>query len=129
MNDGSRQIGCILLAVSGEDRGTPGKGNEKIEDRLYGRTIYDRFRYGLRNRMMKHAGLHASQHLAEGAMQSAQLALEGGMTLLLLVVRRRAFMRVPRGVQERTLLRDKQQKNAEEERKTTLAHATAYRFA
>lgn len=71
MNDSSRQIGRILLAVSGEDRGTPGKGNEKIEDRLYGRTICDRFRYGLRNRMMKRARLHASQHLAEDAVQAA----------------------------------------------------------
>lgn len=64
--------------------------------------------------MMKRTGLHASQHLAEDAVQATQLALKGGIALFLMVCRK-ILMRVPRGVHERALLRKQQQRNTKEE--------------
>jgi hypothetical protein len=75
------------------------------------------------------SGLRAAQHLAQETVQSAQFALERIVALLLLVVRRRAFVRVPRGVHERALLRDKQQDNEEPVQETAPAHAAALRSA
>lgn len=75
MNDGSRQVGCALLAVSGENRRAAGERDEKSEERVRNRAISDRPGGCRGNRVTERSGLEASQHLTEEAMQGAQLAL------------------------------------------------------
>ena len=92
-----------------------------LENNAGAGAIRDRLGHTVRNIERYCTGLHTTEHFAEGAVQCTQVALERRFTLVLLMLLR-VPQRVPRGVRERTLLREQQEEDVDERYESTLCH-------